>query len=30
MLNCPKKAKISTITNASDIDNIENGDQKKE
>ena len=30
MLNCPEKAKISAITNASDVDNIENIDQEKE
>ena len=30
MLNCLEKAKISIITNASDIDNIENIDPKKE
>ena len=30
MLNCPEKAKVSAITNASDIDDIENIDQGKE
>ena len=30
MLNCPKKANVSAITDASDIDNIENIDQGKE
>ena len=30
MLNCPEKAKISAITDASDIDDIENIDQGKE
>ena len=30
MLNCPKKANVSIITDASDIDNIENIDQGKE
>ncbi len=29
-LNCPEKAKVSAITNASDIDNIKNIDQEKE
>ena len=30
MLNCPKKANVSAITDASNIDNIENIDQGKE
>ena len=30
MLNCPKKAKISTIIDASHIDDIKNIDQRKE
>ncbi len=30
MLNYPEKAKVSAITNTSDIDNIENIDQGKE
>ena len=30
MLNCPEKAKISAITDASDIDDIENIDQENE
>ena len=30
MLNCLKKANVFVITNASDIDNIENIDQEKE
>ena len=30
MLNCPKKAKISAITDASHVDDIENIDQGKE
>ncbi len=30
MLNCPEKAKVSAITDASDIDDIENIDQGKE
>ena len=30
MLNCPEKAKVSAITDASDIDNIDNIDQRKE
>lgn len=29
MLNCPEKAKISAITNTSNIDNIKNNDQEK-
>ncbi len=29
MLNCPEKAKVPAITDASDIDNIENIDQRK-
>ena len=29
MLNCPEKAKISTITNVSNIDDIKNIDQGK-
>ena len=30
MLNCPEKAKVSTITDISNIDNIENINQGKE
>ena len=30
MLNCPKQAKISTITDASHVDDIENIKQRKE
>ncbi len=30
MLNCPERAKVSIITNASDIDDIENINQGKE
>ncbi len=30
MLNCPEKAKVSTIINASDLADIKNIDQGKE
>lgn len=30
MLNCPEKAKVSTTTNISDVDNIENVIKRKE